>query len=163
MKNKTCCFTGHRNIPQNGFPNIKKHLKNEIKNLINQGIKFFGSGGALGFDTLSAITVLELKKEFPHIKLILALPCKNQTKGWKEFDRAVYNLILDTADKILYISEYYQSGCMHKRNRHLVDNSGYCICYLTHNSGGTFYTTNYAKEKNVKIINIADLVNEEPS
>ena len=45
---------------------------------------------------------------------------------------------------------------MHKRNRHLVDNSSICVCYLTENKGGTFYTVEYAKSKNLKVINIAD-------
>ena len=35
---------------------------------------------------------------------------------------------------------------MHKRNRHLVDNSSRCICFLTEKTGGTFYTVNYASE-----------------
>lgn len=47
-------------------------------------------------------------------------------------------------------------GCMHKRNRHLVDNSSACISYLTENKGGTFYTVNYAKSKGVEVINIAE-------
>lgn len=45
---------------------------------------------------------------------------------------------------------------MHKRNRHLVDNSSACISYLTENKGGTFYTVNYAKSKGVEVINIAE-------
>ena len=50
----------------------------------------------------------------------------------------------------------YTRGCMHKRNRHLVDNSSACISYLTENKGGTFYTVNYAKSKGVEVINIAE-------
>ena len=45
---------------------------------------------------------------------------------------------------------------MHKRNRHLVDNSSICICYLTENSGGTFYTVNYAKKQGLTVINLAE-------
>ena len=41
------------------------------------------------------------------------------------------------------------------RNRHLVDNSTYCICYLTHYKGGTYFTYNYEKEKGLNVINIA--------
>ena len=111
MKNKTCCFTGHRNIPQNGFPNIKKHIKNEIRNLINQDIKFFGSGGALGFDTLAATTVLELRKELPQIRLILVMPCQDQTKMWNKEDKVTYNEIICKANKVTYTSEHYHCGC----------------------------------------------------
>lgn len=52
--------------------------------------------------------------------------------------------------------QHYTRGCMHKRNRHLVDNSSACISYLTENKGGTFYTVNYAKSKGVEVINIAE-------
>ena len=45
---------------------------------------------------------------------------------------------------------------MHKRNRHLVDNSSACNSYLTENKGVTFYTVNYAKSKGVEVINIAE-------
>lgn len=60
------------------------------------------------------------------------------------------------ADKVVYTSQEYTRGCMHKRNRHLVDNSSACISYLTENKGGTFYTVNYAKSKGVEVINIAE-------
>ena len=43
---------------------------------------------------------------------------------------------------------------MHKRNRHLVDNSSLCIAYLTKESGGTAYTVNYARQSGLTIINI---------
>ena len=116
------------------------------------------AGGAIGFDTMAALSVLKLKAEFPHIRLILVLPCKDQTKGWHEEDVKIYSHILNRADKAVYISEKYYSGCMHKRNRHLVDNSGICICYLKKSSGGTFYTVSCAKQKGLRILNVADFL-----
>ncbi|MEG2596941.1 MAG: SLOG family protein [Oscillospiraceae bacterium] len=155
MKEKTCCFTGHRKIPANELRGIKKRLKREIIALIRQGVCFFGTGGALGFDTLAALTVLKLKWRYPHIKLILVLPCKNQTLKWQMKDIDVYRKILSEADKVCYTSEHYDKNCMLLRNRHLVDCSGYCISYLTQNMGGTAYTVNYAIEKGLKIISVA--------
>lgn len=72
-------------------------------------------------------------------------------------DREVYEDIKQKADKIVYTSKEYSRGCMHKRNRHLVDNSR-CICHLTENKGGTFYTVNYAKSKNLQIINVVEFI-----
>ncbi len=54
MKSKTCCFTGHRKIPGDELPQIKTKLKNTIIELINNGVIYYGAGGALGFDTLAA-------------------------------------------------------------------------------------------------------------
>ena len=155
MKSKTCCFTGHRKIPGDELPQIKTKLKNTIIELINNGVIYYGAGGALGFDTLAALTVLELKQQYPQIKLILVLPCNNQTRNWRQSDIELYEIIKSQADKVVYTSEHYYSGCMQKRNRHLVDNSCYCICYKTHDTGGTAYTVKYATEKQLNILYLA--------
>ncbi len=156
MREKTCCFTGHRNIPLLKRKAVVRSLKNELTTLIDRGYQYFGAGGALGFDTIAAQTVLELKEQFPHIKLILVLPCETQTRGWKEKDIAIYEEIKQQADKVVYTSKEYTRGCMHKRNRHLVDNSSICIAYLTEQSGGTAYTVDYARKNSLTVINIAE-------
>lgn len=156
MKEKTVCFTGHRTIPMLKKWKIEKKLKETLEALIDNGYCYFGAGGALGFDTIAAQTVLGLKKKHPEIKLILVLPCKNQTRGWEEKDVSVYESIIEQADKVVYTQEHYDRGCMFKRNRHLVDNSSVCIAYLTEEKGGTAYTVNYANQKGVKVINIAE-------
>lgn len=121
--------------------------------LASKGVKYFETGGALGFDTIVAQAVLAIKDTHPEIKLILVLPCENQTKYWKQTDIDVYNDIL--AKK--YLSKTYYDGCMQKRNRHLVDCSSYCVCYFKEDTCGTAYTVSYAKSKNLKIININKL------
>ena len=155
MKEKTCCFTGHRKIPTNRYELVAKRLIDEVEELIKQGYTFFGVGGALGFDTLAARTVLELKVKYPYIKLILVLRCRDQTRGWAKADIEVYEQIKSCCDKFVYTSERYDSGCMFRRNRHLVDNSSACICYLTESKGGTAYTVDYAKKAGIRVINIA--------
>lgn len=122
---------------------------------IEQGYRYFGAGGALGFDTLAAQTVLRLKQTYPQIKLILVLPCLSQTKGWKTEDITEYERIKAAADKVVYTSQEYTRGCMFKRNRHLVDSSSLCIAYLTEQTGGTAYTVEYARSKGLKIENVA--------
>ena len=156
MKEKTVCFTGHRTIPMLKKWKIEKKLKETLEALIDNGYCYFGAGGALGFDTIAAQTVLGLKKKHPEIKLILVLPCKNQTRGWEEKDVSVYESIIEQSDKVVYTQEHYDRGCMFKRNRHLVDNSSVCVAYLTEEKGGTAYTVNYANQKGVKVINIAE-------
>lgn len=153
---KTCCFTGHRNIPANEYEKIRKNLEESIISLIKKGVCYFGAGGALGFDTMAALTILKLKEKYPHIKLILVLPCENQTYKWQQKDIDIYENIKSKCDKYVYTSKYYYNGCMFKRNKHLVDNSKYCICYLINKTGGTAYTVNYAKSNGLIIYNIAD-------
>ena len=156
MRDKTACFTGHRKIAPGQREIVAERLKNTVNSLISEGYRYFGAGGALGFDTLVAECVLYLKKQYPQIKLILVLPCKTQTRGWDSEDIAVYEQIKAQADKAVYTSEEYTRGCMFKRNRHLVDNSSVCIAYLTENRGGTAYTVDYARKKGVRVINLAE-------
>ena len=155
MINQTCCFTGHRKIPLDELESMTQRLRDVVIASIKDGYLYFGAGEALGFDTLAAQTVLDLKKDYPQIKLILVLPCKTQARGWKQEDIEEYNRIMKTADKVVYTSQDYYSGCMHKRNHHLVDNSSRCICFLNEKTGGTFYTVNYASEHGLMIINTA--------
>lgn len=155
MKNQTCCFTGHRNINKNTTL-LKQKLKHKIIELIKDGYIYFGAGGARGFDTIAAQTVLDLKLIYPKIKLILVLPCSNQTKGWNEEDIITFEKIKRKADKIRLLSENYYDGCMLVRNRHLVNHSSVCLCYFEKANSGTSYTVSYAKRKGLKIINLAN-------
>ena len=158
MKDETCCFTGHRDIPSEFKHELFSFTETVVENAIKNGYRYFGTGGALGFDTIAALVVLKLKERYPDIKLILVLPCHTQTNGWRKEDVEIYEEIKKQADKIVYTSQEYTWGCMYKRNRHLVDNSSLCICYLTENKGGTFYTVNYANKENLRIINISDMI-----
>lgn len=123
--------------------------------LIHEGYLYFGTGGALGFDTMAAQTVLKLQSTYPDIRLILVLPCVSQTRGWSTADTEEYERIKALANKVVYVSQEYSKGCMFKRNRYLVDNSNVCVCYLSENRGGTAYTVKYAKTRDVAVINIA--------
>ena len=155
MREQTCCFTGHRQLPTQELEYIAAVLEEIITDLIARGIRYFGTGGALGFDTIAAKTILKLRQKYPHIRLILVLPCYTQTRGWHEKDVAEYERIKAQADKIVYTAQEYSDGCMHKRNRHLVDNSNMCVCYLTRANGGTDYTVSYARSMGLKVINVA--------
>lgn len=156
MRLQTCCFTGHRFLPENEKEKISLALESTVLSLIHSGYRYFGAGGALGFDTLAAQTVLRLRQSYPDIRLILVLPCVSQADKWSPADAAVYQEIMGQANKIVYTSHEYTAGCMFKRNRHLVDHSSVCICYLEKSTGGTAYTVDYARKCGLKIINLAE-------
>ena len=48
----TCCFTGHRDIPREDYQEVKHRTEKAVESLIKKGVKYFGAGGALGFDWL---------------------------------------------------------------------------------------------------------------
>lgn len=157
-KIKTVCFTGHRDINKSIAPYIPSALKSEIKDQIMRGAISFRAGGAVGFDTVAALCVLELKEAYPQIKLDLILPCRDQSSGWNSENTRAYNYILSHADSVKYITDTYCSGCMYERNRALVDGSDVCIAYLERSSGGSAYTYTYALKNNIEVINIYEKV-----
>ena len=156
IKSKTCCFTGHKQIPPGQYSCIAGRLENEIIKLINAGVRHFYVGGALGFDTLAALTLLDLRKKHPQIRLVLVVPCLEQYRGWSEDNKKTYHLIWKKVDKVIYTDEDYRPGCVHLRNRKLVNSSDFCICYLRKPTGGTAYTVEYAKKKGLDVVNLAE-------
>ena len=53
MREETCCFTGHREISRGEAERLVALLDEEIERLAARGVRFFGAGGAEGFDTLA--------------------------------------------------------------------------------------------------------------
>lgn len=153
-KELACCFTGHRIIAKEFQDTLPGQLELQIRRLIGEGTVDFIAGGARGFDTLAAETVLRLREEFPGIRLILALPCQDQTRGWSSMDKKCYEEICQAADLVHYTGKRYTMDCMMRRNRFMVDNSASCIFYLTNQRSGTYKTVSYAMEQERQLYNI---------
>ena len=134
---KTCAFTGHRVL---GDDFSARKLKKEIKKLILAGVDTFYNGMAMGFDLLAAEKTLELKKRFPHIRLILCIPCYKQERSFSEKDKGRYATIYKKADEKKVLSEFYYRGCMQARNRYMVERADVLIAYCTKADGGTAHT-----------------------
>ncbi len=158
MKETTVCFTGHRHVPAEKRQDILKALARTIGNLYLEGYRTFRTGGALGFDTLAAAVVLMLKKKRDDVRLQLVLPCPDQANGWKQIDTDMYEAIKNEADEISYAAPRYARGCMHARNRKLVEQSNVCVAYMNKGTGGTAYTVAYAKQHGLRVINIAEMI-----
>ena len=69
-----------------------------------------------------------------------------------DIENEKYLFQLNSADKILCISQNYYSGCMLERNRALVNGADVCIAYKRRDEGGTAYTVSYAEKNSVKTI-----------
>ena len=151
-----CCFTGHRELPPQVAVALCHALDREIAALSARGVTEFRAGGARGFDTLAALRVIAAREKNPALRLVLYLPCRTQSDGWREGERALYADILSRADEVHYVSEAYVKGCMQMRNRALVDGSDVCLAYLTHSRGGTYQTFAYALSRGVQVVNLAD-------
>ena len=151
-------FTGHRNIDAFSRAQISFVLDYLLKTMVNSGITRFYAGGALGFDTIAALAVLRIKESRPDVTLELILPCKNQMKYWSDEDARTLNYIIERADRVEYISESYNSTCMHRRNDRLVELGDIGVAFLEHGGGGTAYTVNHALKQDKEIINVYDMI-----
>lgn len=157
-KLRTCFFTGHRRLPDGRKEDIKTCVAENIERLITEyNVRDFISGGALGFDTIAAEIVVEMKKKYPHIRLLMYLPCYGQSNKWDKNSKYRYRMILSHADEVIYVTQSeYSDGCMQLRNMRMVKDAFFCIAFCLVKSSGTGATLRHAGSVSAHIINIAD-------
>lgn len=146
-----CAFTGHRNLANTGFDELL--LERVVENLVKTGTTRFLCGMAVGFDMKAAQAVIVLKNKY-NLELVACLPCENQSERYSEKNRRLYKEILSVCDETVILEKEYKSGCMHKRDRYLVDNCDVLVSFLRKTSGGTYYTVKYAERQGKKIIEL---------
>lgn len=152
--NKICSFSGHRKIEYNEQKRLYKALLEVISILAEEGFTEFRVGGALGFDTLSADAVLEVKKKHPQIDLVMYIPCLDQNKFYSPEQNKRYLTHINAASKRLCMSEKYYNGCMQMRNREMIKGADCLVSYLRKDSGGTAFTVARARENGLNIIEL---------
>ena len=99
-----------------------------------------------GFDWMYAHIVFDLKKKYPQIRNYLVIPYLSfNIRKPKYFDSVIYPEGFE---------KYHFKAAIPARNRYLIDNSAYAICYVTHGWGGAAQTFERAKKKGLEIINL---------
>lgn len=153
MEGKTCCVTGHRNIPAEKIEYVKSELRKEIVRAIKDGYTHFLSGFAEGVDLLFAAIVVELKVKNPGLTLEAAIPYRNRMKAHnKEFQR-----LIGQCSAVGIHCEEYSPTCYINRNRFMVQQSERVIAVFDgREKGGTLFTMRYAytQDKDVVVIKI---------
>lgn len=152
----TVAFTGHRNMNREDVLLLPSLLEDTILRLYRRGAIVFRAGGAMGFDMLAALKVLDMRERLPQIELELILPCKNQTERWDAASVRTYNYILNNSTRHSFLYDSYVDGCMLARDRRLIDGADACVAYCARSHGGAAYTCAYALKKNVELINLYD-------
>ena len=132
------------------------------KLVTEEQITDYYAGGAVGFDTVAAKCVLQIKEKYPEVKLHLVLPCSNeeQTKKWTANQKYEFRQILTRADSVEYTGQQLTRGCMAIRNAKLAEHAmEYCICYHDPaRKSGTSQTVGFAEKKGLKVINLCKAV-----
>ncbi len=145
-----CCVSGHRNEDGLDYSLLERVLKNLIKN----GCTRFLCGMARGFDLAAAESLLSLREKYPSLTVVACVPCPGQSDKFSSKDRERYLKVLERCDERIVLSDKYYAGCMHARDRFMVDNADTLVCFLRHKKGGTYYTYKYAEKKGLKIISV---------
>lgn len=164
-RSATACFTGHRRLPPALADRIAERTTHVIRVLAAAGYRNFLCGGALGYDTLAEQCVVEAREENPAIRLILALPCRNQTEKWMRIPEGrdalrEYQRLKGLADAVVYVRDFYADGCMRERNRFMVDCSSFltAYCNASEHHSGAGQTLRMAERAGLKIYNIREIL-----
>lgn len=158
MRERTCCFTGHRDIPADRLQMVMTGTEAKVRELISQGYRYFGIGGAMGYDTIVAEMLFRLReREYPWIRIILVYPFDGFISRWNNKQKATYERLLPMYDKRVCVCKSASREAYLARDRHLVDYSSACIAYCTRQTGGTAYTIRYAAARGVPVFNVGDI------
>ncbi len=154
---RSCCFTGHRDLPPAGSDeraSLLLKLEAAVSDAVKDGCRRFIVGGAKGFDLLAAEWILTLKKVDPSIVLSVYVPHRGQEDHYPAADRRRYRALLDGADEVLVLSDGYHSGCMRERNARMVADAAVCIAYVRRSPSGSAQTMHMAEAKGLTVLRI---------
>ena len=79
----------------------------EIKSLYASGCRNFFSGMAEGGDLVFAKAVLAARNELTDIRLVAAIPFREQSARYSDMNKRLYISLLEEADKTVVLSESY--------------------------------------------------------
>ena len=154
---KTCCFTGHRELPPYGsdeYGTLVNALEAAVNDAVSEGCTRFIVGGAKGFDLLAGEWILALKKVLPAVTLAVYIPHRGQALSYTQVDARRYQIILNGADETICLSETYHAGCMHERNARMVADADLCIAYVRRRNSGSASTMKLAEAKGIPVFRL---------
>ena len=136
MKEKICCFCGHRDCDSS----LREKIKEAITDLIeNQGTTTFYSGGMGNFDMLCGSVVRELKQKYKNIRLCLIAPyMAKKLNTDKEYYAEMYDEII-----IPDLGDVHYKRAITERNKWMVNCSDVVLCYVIRNNGGAYRMREY--------------------
>ena len=143
MRKKTCCVTGHRDLPQKEINYVKAALGREVDRAVADGYTCFMSGFGEGVDQYFAEIVLEKKKENPALELIAVIPYRKRLDSLNEKGRT--HEMLEACAEVVVVQEEYHPSVYSRRSRYMAELSDRVIAvYDGREKGGTVRTIRFA-------------------
>ena len=154
MREKTCCFRGHRPEklpPEHSYEGrkIKTALYGKIERAVDNGYDHFIYGGCRGIDLWAAERIVKLKEYLP-LRLELAIPYRDHTDRWNILDKQRYYDIFSQVNIISTFGKYFPGSCQ-VRNEYMIDKSSLLIAVWNGSPSRTKNRIDYAKSKGVEI------------
>ncbi len=131
-----------------GITYIKKVLRKRLISFIEDGLEWVIISGQLGVELWCGEVVLELKFEYPQLKLAILTPFYQQEKNWNEKKKEQYQTILQQADFVDSITkrEYENPSQLRLKNQFIIEKSdGLLVIYDDDKLGSPSYYLTYAK------------------
>ena len=186
MREKSCCFIGHRTIEET--PILKEKLNTVISDLLRSGYTRFIFGSKSRFAFLCLKIVSDLKEIYPHIVRV-AYDTKSEHSVLQEEKEYIERLFSDpSGEKVNFLcvdqsikdDKMFVSGIASyiERDQLMIDNSDCCVFYYdidytpeikirsrkfvngckTSSQSGTAIAYRYAEKKHKQIINIFEML-----
>lgn len=110
---------------------------------------------ALGFDSIVAEAIIELKKEGFNTNFIACIPFEGQANFWSDEAKKKYEEYLQYTDSSIILYKRYTKSCMFERNKFMIDNADILIVFTDSFEGGTGQAIKLAKNKGIKVYAIS--------
>lgn len=143
----TCCFFGHKDTPED----VKPALYAAIEKLITErGVSTFYVGNQGAFDAYVRSALRQLSEKYHHIRYAVVLA----------YIPGQQNEYEDHSDTMLPegIEEVHPRYALDWRNRWLLRESRYIVCYIHHKWGGAAKYVKRAQRQGKTIINLCSTV-----
>ena len=150
---KSCFFIGHREADER----LLSRLKDTVERLITEeNVSYFYVGGYGGFDRTAAHAVIDAKKQYTDITLMLVLPyhpAERPVETPYGFDGTYYPEGLEKVPKQYAIV---------RANKIMVNTSDWLVCYVRHGASNSRNLLEYAQRREKKgLIQIQNLAEQD--
>lgn len=133
-----------------GIAIIKKAIKRQLVQLLDEELEWVIIGGQYGVEMWTAEVVLELQENYPQLKLAILAPFLDHYKNWNEIKQEQYEMIASLADYVNVISNRpYEGPWQFKAsNQFLIDHTdALLIIYDEEKEESPKYIFHEAKQK----------------
>ena len=147
----SCFFIGHRETDPDLLPEIKAAADSLIR---QQQVSDFYVGMYGNFDRLAGEAVIQLKRDYPDVRLFLVLPyhpADRPIEAPPGYDGTFYPDGMETFSRRYAIA---------KANRKMIDASDFLIAYVTHSVSHAYDLLEYAIRRQrkglIRVINLGE-------